>query len=98
MSLPQFQSGNQPFQLMQSAWASAIDPMLQNPSLQTQLLKNISLSVGTNVINHKLSRVQQGWRIVDVTSAAHIYRSAPLNATTLTLTSDAATTIALEVF
>lgn len=98
MALPQFQDNNQAFQLMQSAWSSQLNPVLTNPSLQTQLIKNITLSVGTNVINHKLSRQQQGWRVVDITGAAQIYRSAPLNATTLTLTSDAAVTIALEVF
>ena len=98
MALTQFQSDNQTFQLMQSSWASALNPVLANPSLQTQLIKNIALVVGTNVINTKLSRVQQGWRIVDITGNANIHRSAPLNATTLTLTSDAAVTVSLEVF
>jgi hypothetical protein len=98
MALPRFQTDNKDFQLMQSAWASQLDPVLSNPSLKTRLLKDVALAVGANVINHKLGRTPQGWRIVDVNGAAQIYRSEALNPLTLTLTSDAVVTVSIEVF
>lgn len=96
--LAQFQSDDQPFQLMQSSWAAAINPLLANPSLQCRLIKGVALINGVTVINHRLGRLQQGWRIVDIDGAAAIYRSQPLSDLTLTLTSNAAVTVSLEVF
>lgn len=98
MALPQFQSTDQVLQLMQSKWASEINPVLSNPSLQSILLKDVSLINGVTVVNHRLGRNLQGWRIADINGAAQIYRSAPKNALTLTLTSNAAVTVTLEVF
>lgn len=97
-SLPQFQSDDKDFQLMQNAWSASLNPMLKNPSLQNILLKSVSLTTGSNVINHKLGRTPQGWRIVDIDGAAQIYRSQAFNNLTLTLTSSANVTVALEVF
>lgn len=98
MSLPKFQTDNKQLSLLQSQWATEIDPVITNPSNQAILLKNINLNNGVTVVNHKLGRLPQGWRIVDITGAATIYRSAAFNNLTLTLTSNAAVTIALEVF
>lgn len=97
-ALPQFQTDDRDFQMMQNAWAGILNPMLRNPSLQANLLTGIDLSNGATVINHKLGRMPQGWRIVDIDGAATIYRSAALNDLTLTLTSDAAVTVSIEVF
>lgn len=96
--LTRFTTEDKDLQMLQSSWASVLNPVLKNPSLDNVLLKNISLSSGVTIIDHKLGRTPQGWRIVDVDGAATIYRSAPLNNLTLTLTSDAAVTISLEVF
>lgn len=79
-------------------WKSVIDPVLALPMSQSSLLTGISLLTGTNVINHKLGRVMQGWAIVDINAPAQIYRSAALNNKTLTLTSDADVTVSIEVF
>lgn len=98
MALPRFQTDDKDFQLMQSTWATALDPMLSNPSLKTRLIKDVSLAIGANKIDHRLGRTPQGWRIVDIDGVAQIYRSEAFNPLTLTLTSDAAVTIALEVF
>ena len=83
---------------MQNAWATALNPVLQNPSLRCQLIKDVVLSIGDNIVNHRLGRMQQGWRIVDIDGAAVIYRSKALNSLTLTLNSDAVVTVSLEVF
>lgn len=96
--LAQFQSDNQAMQLQQNSWGTAINPLLKNPSLQNNLLKGVSLVTGANTINHKLGRMPQGWRVVDIDGAAQIYRSQPFNNLTLTLTSDADVMVALEVF
>lgn len=97
-TLPQFQNDDKDFQLLQSSWGSILNTLLKNPSLDNVLLKGISLGVGATVINHKLGRIPQGWRIVDIDGAATVYRSAAFNNLTLTLTSDAAVTVSLEVF
>jgi len=94
MNLPQ----KLPLDLMQTKWSAILNPLLQNPLNSINILKNISLSNGSTVINHGLGRQQQGWFISDIQGAATIYRSAPFNALTLTLTSNAAVTVDIGVF
>lgn len=83
---------------MQSVWKTQLDPLTQLALTQGVLLKNQTLKNGVTVINHLLSRMQQGWFITDINGAAQIYRSAPFNDSTLTLTSNAAVIINLWVF
>jgi len=94
MSLPQ----KLPLDLMQTRWASEINPVIGFAPNQGILLKNIELINGVTVINHRLSRQMQGWVLMDIDGPASIHRSQPLNASTLTLTSNSACTIALWVF
>lgn len=98
MSLPIFQSPSREMSLMQTEWASRLDPLIESPLSQGNFLKNVSLANGVTVINHLLSRKQQGWFIIDVNGAATVYRSQPFNALTLTLTSNAAVVVSLYVF
>lgn len=86
------------FLSIQTRWKSAIDQLLANPANSSVILRNVSLANGTTVVNHRLGRVPQGWQIIDIEGAALIYRSAPLNDLTITLTSNAAVTVNLEVF
>ncbi len=79
-------------------WATTLNPILVNPLNSIIILKNIALINGATIINHGLGRLMQGWIIIDVNGAATIYRSAPLNPSTLTLTSNAAVTVTLGVF
>lgn len=78
-----------PLERMQSIWKSQLDPILANNIINGSQLTNISLISGVTVINHLLSRKQQGWFITDIDGAAQVYRSQPFNDKTLTLTSDA---------
>lgn len=87
-----------PLELMQTKWASILNPFIAIPFLNGQLLTGIVLVNGVTVINHKLSRMQQGYVVTDQNASAAIYRSQPLNSTTLTLTSNASVTVALWVF
>ena len=97
-NLPIFQMADPQAQQMQTVWKAAISPVIQNQINQGQLLPNIAIVAGANKINHLLSRQMVGWYIVDQDAPASLYRSQPLNATTLTLTSTAACNISLWVF
>ena len=92
-SIPLFNSDNQTFQLFQTRLKSLLDPVISNRLSQGVLVSNVSLTVGTNVLNHKLGRLQQGWILVDSNLPAVIWRSAAFTTTTLTLTSSATAAI-----
>lgn len=98
MSLQVFQPGDNSFGLLQTAWAQQLNPIIQNPVVQSSILKNIPLTTGTNVINHKLGRQMQGWMVCDMNAAVTVYRSQPFNNLTLTLTSSGDATVSLVVF
>ena len=86
------------WELMNPILASTLNPIITLPQSSARILKNIPLINGVTVINHMLGRNMQGWIITDITGAATIYRSAPFNNLTLTLTSNAAVTVSIEVF
>jgi hypothetical protein len=98
MALPTYQSKMQEFQLLQTSWTAQLNPLLAKPLSSANILKGIDLINGATVVNHLLGRKMQGWMISDINGAATIYRSAPLNDLTLTLTSSAACTVDLVVF
>ena len=89
-----------PFDQLLTKWSSELNPLLANPLNNSQILENVVLIDGTNVINHKLGRVMQGWFIIDQNAAASIYRvpTSPFNNLTLTLSSSAAVTVNIGVF
>lgn len=98
MSLPIFKDPNTNLMLMQNRWSSQLNPVLANPLTNPTILKNIALVSGANVINHKLGQTMQGWFVTDINASATVYRSAPFNDLTLTLTASAPCTISLGVF
>lgn len=79
-------------------WAQSLNPVLANSILSGNIVQNQRLIAGANIINHGLGRVLQGWFITDQNGVATIYRSQPMNASTLTLTSSAIVTCSLWVF
>lgn len=100
-TLPQFQSTDKDFQLMQNSWASKINPVISNPANNSNLLTGIELVIGSNLINHRLGRKLQGWIVVGINGAAQIYDQQADNRSpqlTLILVSDADVTVNLEVF
>lgn len=84
--------------MSQTTWASAINPVLNLPPNQGILLKNIKLAAGDNVINTKLGKQAQGWVIIDQDAASSIYRSAAFNPLTLTLHASAPCNLSLWIF
>ena len=87
-----------PLDLMQTKWASILNPLIKSPLNNVFILENVVLNNGVTTINHLLGRTQQGWFLTDINGAATIYRSQPFNSLTLTLTSNAAVTISIGVF
>jgi hypothetical protein len=86
---------------MQTKWAAILNVLLQNQSLASSILSNVPLINGTTVINHKLNRKLQGYRIILKNAAANIYDKQATNQTpdkTLIFVSDAAVTVSIEVF
>jgi len=98
LQLPKIQTTDQDLQLMQTKWISILNPLLAQPLSSSNILSNISLVNGNNVINHKLARKMQGWFMTDINAAATIYRNAPFNDETLTLHSSANCVVNLLVF
>lgn len=98
MSLPIYQSDSQVLSMMQTNWSSILNPIIKMPTNNGNILTSVALINGVTVINHLLGRMMQGWFVTDINGAAAIYRSAPLNNLTLTLTSNAAVTVNIFVF
>ncbi len=98
MNLPYFQSNVQPLSLMQTNWRATLNPIIALPILNGVALTNVALIDGATIINTLLARMQQGWLITDINAAATVYRSAPFNNLTLTLTASAACTVSLWVY
>lgn len=89
------------WEMAQTTWAQALDPIIANPMTNPSILKNVSLVAGTNVIDHKLGRRLQGWNSVRVRSAASIFDQQDSNQTpqlTLILVSSADVVVDLMVF
>lgn len=99
MQLPIFQTSDQTLSLMETKWASILNPVLSLPlNDKPSYLTNITLASGNNVINHLLGATPQGWILTDVNAAVSIYRNAAFNSTTLTLNSSGAAIVSLIVF
>lgn len=79
MSLPKFKTDDQSLSLLQTTWASQIDPVLQLPFNSGVILSNVPLTSGKNIINHKLSRDLQGYIVIGQTGLSNIYSLQYLN-------------------
>lgn len=100
MSLPKFQSDDRIFNQLQTQWSSQIDPVLNNPANQSQIISNVVLS-SSSVINHGLGRKLQGWAIVRKRGNANIFDYQDTNARpekTLLLNSSSGISVDVLVF
>ena len=88
--------------LMQTQWASQINPVLSFPLNNARIIKNISLLSGNNNINHGLGRKLQGWFVTRMKNAfVQLYDLQDTNQMsdlTLILNSSGAGSIDLVVF
>lgn len=98
-SLPQFQGDDKG--LWQNSWKRILDPIVGSPTNNAQILKNITLTTGSNTINHKLGRVLQGWSFSRIRSACTAYDNQDNNQTpnlTLILVASADAVVDIVVF
>ncbi len=98
MKLPMFKDDSQNFMLLQNKWSSILNTVLGKPLSSANILTDVQLNTGINVINHLLSRKMQGWIISDIDGVSNIYRTKPLNDKTLTLSSSADCVVTLVVY
>lgn len=98
MQLPLQQTQVRDLSLLSTKWKSILDPLIANPMNSIIVLRNVHLVIGTNVINHLLGQMQQGWTLTDIQAGAVIYRNADFNSLTLSLSSSANVTVNIGVF
>lgn len=91
-------SSKLPWEKANPLWATALNAVLSNPTSNPSLLTGVQIVTGVNVINHGLQQTQQGWFVVDTNAAITLYRSAPFNDLTLTLTASGPATVNIAVF
>jgi hypothetical protein len=99
--LPIFKSEDKDLMLLQTKWASQINPVLSQPILNGSILFGVSLVTGNNVINHKLGRNLIGWILVGNNSSVSIYDKQSTNPNinqTLILNSSGTATVNILVF
>lgn len=90
-----------PWELANPRWAATLNPVVSNPVVGGNLLKNIVLASGDNVINHGLGENLQGYWVVLNSAAVTFYDKQATNPRpqlTLILNASGATTVSLYVF
>lgn len=92
-------SNKLPWELAQTKWSGTLNPILALPMLNGIQLDDIDLVATTpKVINHLLQRNPQGWFLVNNAANAVVWRTTAFNPLTITLESDANTTISIWVY
>ena len=100
-TIPKVQTTDRTINQLQDYIGGAIGGILKLPLNNSVHLKNVSLAIGSNTINHTLGRELIGWLIVRQRAGANIYDTQDTNALpdkTLVLVSDATATVDLIVF
>lgn len=95
------QSADQDLMTVQQNLTRTLNPIFNTNTLGGNILSNITLISGSNIINHKLGRTLSGWQIIRQRAAASIFDTQDTNKTpalTLTLTSSAPVVVDLYVF
>ncbi len=101
MTLPIFNTDDRNLSMMQTQWASQLNPVLRMALLDGALLKSQPLISGTTQVNHKLDRKPIGWIITRQRASAIIYDTQDSNLhpeLTLSLVSSAAVTVDIWIF
>lgn len=100
MHLPLIKTASDIANLM-PRWKSTLDPLLAGPLANAKLLPGVTLTAGSNTINHKLGQKLQGYIVVLSSAAATFFdgqNTNPAPERTLIITSSAPTTVSLLVF
>lgn len=99
-TLPIFNTDDRDLSMLQTKWASQLNPLLKNPLNSGALLENVTLAVGDNVINHMQGRKLNGYIVVGMQGGfSQIYDvPSPMPKLMLILNSSAPVTVSLVVF
>ena len=99
MSLPLVISANKDLTQLQTLWAAQINPVLNQPESSGLILKNVSLILGDNVINHLLGKKLTGWQVIRMHNQyAQIYdKQDSNNMPQLTLVLNASGTVLVDL-
>lgn len=90
-----------PWELANPKWSATLNPIIANPIVNGQILSNVAVVNGTNIINHKLGRNLQGYLVILKDANVDIYDSQQTNQMpdlTLRLVSSGTANISLYVF
>lgn len=68
-------------------WAQVLSPVINSATNNIQIISNYPFKTGVNTFNHGLGRLMIGWIVIDPQGSGTLFRSAPLNPLTLTITS-----------
>lgn len=100
MSLPIFNTEVRELSMLQTRWASQLNPILGNVLNSSYIIKGITLTTGDNTINHLQGRVLNGYVVVRMQTAfAEIYEvPSDMPKLTLVLNASGPTVIDLAVF
>ena len=99
MALPTYQTSNVTLNIIQSNWATLLNPLLDQAITQGQILENVDLVTGANTVNHRLGRKLRGWMIVRQRSSASIYDTQDTNPTpSVTLRLDSSANVKVDIF
>lgn len=99
-NLPIFNTQDKDLSMLQTRWASVINPLLRNSLNNGTLLTDIVLAVGDNTINHLQGHTLNGYIIAGMQGGfSQIYdKPSPMPKLTLILNSSASVTVSLVVF
>lgn len=90
-----------PYELLLTQWSQALNPVLSSPTATPILLRAVTLTSGSNTINHQLGRVLQGYIVVLNSASATFFDGQTTNPSperTLILNASAPTTVSILVF
>ena len=100
-SIARVQTSSREFNQFQSQVISSVQPVLSNPIVNGRLIESLSVSSGSNIIDHGLGRELLGWIVVRNNANVTFYDTQASNANparTLLLTASGNATISLYVF
>ena len=93
---------NRDLQQLQNRIESSLRPILSRKELDTSLIEDISLTTGSeNLVEHKQGKEIQGWYVVSIDAAAHVYENTSTTADKkkyLSLNVSANATVSLLLF
>lgn len=97
MPIQKIQSSDRVLNQVQDATKKIVDPISANAIVNGVFVTQM-LSAGSNVVNHGLGRLQQGWIPTDQNASASFYRTGNFNSISMTIVSSAPVLVTFYCF